>query len=126
MHDLRFLADMNISPETVFLLRQEGWNIDRVSDLMGPSATDTEILEYARSNSMVVITQDLDFSMLLAVGGYVSPSVVNIRIEYATPQSVVDRLLAVAPALAKELRKGTVITIDETTARHRGLPIGRE
>ena len=45
---LRLLADMNISPQTVESLRQGGWDVVRVPDLLPPKATDIEILEMAR------------------------------------------------------------------------------
>jgi predicted nuclease of predicted toxin-antitoxin system len=83
--DLEFLADMNISPLTVEQLRQQGLNVIRVSEIMKSNSKDKEVLAYARDNNKVLITQDLDFSMLLAVGGYTKPSVINLRLEKAHP-----------------------------------------
>jgi len=74
MATLRFFADMNISPRTVRLLREQGWDILRVSEVLPASAKDLEVLEFARRERRVVITQDLDFSVLLALSGYSSPS----------------------------------------------------
>ena len=71
------LADMNISPLSVDALRREEWDILRVSDLLKVNATDTEILALARQQNRVVITQDLDFSTLLALGGYNQPSLIT-------------------------------------------------
>lgn len=64
MFDLRFLADMNISPLSIKRLQDRGWDIFRVSEFMEPSAKDTAILEFARQENRVIITQDLDFSKL--------------------------------------------------------------
>jgi predicted nuclease of predicted toxin-antitoxin system len=83
--DLEFLADMNISPLTVEQLRQQGLNVIRVSEIMKSNSKDKEVLAYARDNNKVLITQDLDFSMLLAVGGYTKPSVINLRLEKVDP-----------------------------------------
>lgn len=123
MPDLEFLADMNISPLTVEQLRQQGWNIIRVSEIMKSNSKDKEVLAYARDNNRVLITQDLDFSMLLAVGGYSKPSVINLRLEKAHPDYVTTRIMEVVSAMAKELEEGVVISVDETSARYRNLPI---
>ena len=123
MVDLEFLANMNISPLTVEQLKQHGWNIIRVSEIMKSNSTDAEVLAYARENNKIVITQDLDFSMLLAVGGHAKPSVINLRLKKANPDYVTERIMEVVPAMAKELGKGVVISVDEATARYRNLPI---
>lgn len=76
MPELEFLADMNISPLTVDRLKKLGCNVIRVSDVMDRKSKDIEILTYALEHDKVVITQDLDFSMALAVSGYKKPSVI--------------------------------------------------
>ena len=123
MPDLEFLANMNISPLTVEQLRQQGWNIIRVSEIMNSNSKDKEVLAYARDNNKVLITQDLDFSMLLAVGGYTKPSVINLRLEKAHPDYVTTRIMEVVAALAKELAAGVIMSVDETSARYRNLPV---
>ena len=120
---LKFLANMNISPLTLEDLRKLGWEIVRVSEVMDKRSKDVEILEYARSHNKVVITQDLDFSMLLAVGGYEKPSVINLRLENATPKFVTSRIIQVVSEMEKELAVGIVVSVDETSARYRNLPI---
>jgi len=70
---LEFLANMNISPVTVEQLRTRGWNIKRVSEVMDKGSKDIDILIYAQRQNKVVITQDLDFSTLLALRGYTKP-----------------------------------------------------
>ena len=71
MAGTRLLANMNISPKTVEAPQQQGWDIVRISHLVPVNAPDQEILELARREDRVLITQDLDFSTLLALG--VSP-----------------------------------------------------
>lgn len=77
MPRVEFLANMNISPLTVRDLRMLGWNIVRVPEIMDKKSKDMDILTYARDHNKVVITQDLDFSSLLALKGYVKPSVMD-------------------------------------------------
>ncbi len=125
MPKLAFLADMNISPLTVLQLKERGWDIMRVSEVMDKSAKDLDVLEHASRHDMVIITQDLDFSMLLAVKGYGKPSLVNVRLEEAKPAYVTSRIIDTVLTLEPELAKGAVVTVDETSVRYRYLPIMR-
>ncbi len=126
MAKLEFLANMNISPLTVRQLRAQGWNITRVSEVMEKGSKDIDILTYAQKQNKIVITQDLDFSTLLALRGYTKPSVINLRLENPRPGFVSERVLDVVSMMEKELQEGVIITIDETTARYRNLPIRLE
>lgn len=123
MPELEFLANMNISPLTVVNLREIGWKIVRIPEVMDKKSKDMKILEYARNNSKAIITQDLDFSALLAVGGYEKPSVINLRIENPTPEVVTQRIIQVVSKIEKELAEGIVASVDETSIRYRNLPI---
>jgi predicted nuclease of predicted toxin-antitoxin system len=117
---------MNISPLTVSRLKRGGWDIIRSSDVMDKSAKDLDLSEYARQHNMVVITQDLDFSMLLAIKGYEKPSLINVRLEEAKPDYVANRIIDAVSELEPELSRGAVVTVDETSVRYRHLPITQE
>lgn len=123
---MKFLADMNISLKTVAALRKQGWNIVRVSEILAPDASDQEILEFARREGRTVITQDLDFSALLALGGHSSPSLLTLRLARSDPETVTRRLLQVVPAVKDELQRGAVVTVEEVAVRVRQLPISYE
>ena len=123
MTDLRLLADMNLSPLTVESLQREGWDIVRVSNLLPVDATDREILELARREDRVVVTQDLDFSALLALGGHRWPSLVTLRLLVSDPERVARRLLQVLPRVEAALRDGSAVTVEDVAVRVRRLPI---
>lgn len=120
---VRFLANMNISPKTVEALRQRGWDIVRVSDLLPVQATDQEVLELARRESRVVVTQDLDFSALLALGGHSRPSLITLRLSISDPDTVTRRLLDVLTRVKHDLQEGRAVTIGDVAVRVRKLPI---
>lgn len=120
----RFLADLNISPLTVAELRRRGWEVARSSDLVLATAPDMEIFELARREGFVVITQDLDYSTLLALSGHYKPSLVTLRLTDSSPESVIRRLLAVLPLLEAALSEGCAATIEDEAVRVRKLPIG--
>lgn len=123
MPRLEFLTNMNISPLTVEGLRKIGWDIIRVSEILDKKTKDIEILTYAQDHNKVVITQDLDFSTLLAVRGFRKPSVINLRFGNSRPDFVMDRIIEIVSEMEKELEEGIVISVDETSARYRNLPI---
>lgn len=123
MNGLRFIADVHISPLTVAALQQQGYDILRVTEVLPATAADAEILEFARAENRVVLTQDLDFSALVALGGYVQPSLVTLRLSSAQPDIVSQRLLEVLPQLEQVLVEGSAITIEDSVVRFRKLPI---
>lgn len=102
---MRFLANRNISPKTIAVLRQQGWDIVCVSELLPVNASDQEIMELARQENRAVITQDLDFSALLALGGYARPSLVTLRLAISNPEIVTRRLVQVLPNMEGVLQK---------------------
>lgn len=126
MSELEFIANMNISPLTVEELRKLGWNIVRVSEIMDVRAKDIDILEFARKHNKVLITQDIDFSILLAVGGYEKPSVINLRMGNASPNFITKRIIEVVSEIENELKAGAVVSVDELSVRYRNLPIKLE
>lgn len=120
---LRFLADMNISPQTVGALAAEGMDIVRVSSLLPANASDESILDLARRQGRVVITQDMDFSALLALGGHDRPSLVTLRLLNTDPEVVTQRLRQVLPQMEDALRRGCAVTVEDDAVRIRQLPI---
>jgi len=115
---------MNISPKTVEALQHQGWDIVRVSQLLPVNAPDQEILELARREDRVVVTQDLDFSALLALGGYDRPSLITLRLSMSDPEIITRRLLSVLPRIKQALLEGCAVTIEDVAVRVRRLPIG--
>ena len=125
MPELKFLADMNISPLTVAALRIKGFEIARVSEVLDAKSTDACILKFARDDNRIIITQDLDFSMLMAINGYERPSLISLRLNNPTHESVTDHILKILGCLSAELGQGITVVADEFTIRYRSLPISK-
>ncbi len=123
MSKLNFIADVHISPLTVAALQLNGYDVQRSTELLPATAADVDILELARVENRIVITQDLDFSMLIALGRYQQPSLITLRLSSAKPDYVTKRLLAILPQLEKELTEGSALTINDDSMRVRKLPI---
>ena len=64
---MRLLADVHISPRTVAFLRSLGHDAVRVGDAIPATASDVEIVEAAVRDERTILTQDLDFSAIVAL-----------------------------------------------------------
>ncbi len=117
------IADVHISPLTVAALKRQGYDIGRSTDFLPANAADIEILEFARVENRIVLTQDLDFSMLVALSNYEQPNLITLRLSSAKPDVVTQKLLEVLPNLNQDLIEGSAITIDDNSIRVRKLPI---
>jgi predicted nuclease of predicted toxin-antitoxin system len=80
-------------------------------------------MAWARQNEYVVFTHDLDFGALLAVTEAEGPSVIQIRTTDVTPDAQGQRLLVALEQFKEHLADGALISIDESRARVRLLPL---
>ncbi len=120
---MRYLADHHISPRTVTLLKTSGHDVIRVSDILPQDAPDSLILERARLDRQTVITQDLDYSALLASTHYTQPSVVSLRLQNNRPERLASILLKILPTIEDDLRTGAIVVVEENRIRVRSLPL---
>ena len=120
---MRLLADLHISPQTVEFLKSLGHDVFRVNDVLPVNADDELIIEQARRDSRVILTQDLDFSRLIAVGGQSTPSLISLRLKSSRIEYVNSLLSRVLSDLEAEGVDAAIITIDDSTIRRRSLPI---
>lgn len=80
-------------------------------------------MQWARDNDYVVFTHDLDFAALLAMSRETGPSVLQVRGHDVLPEAIGLHVVAVLQRHTVDFESGAVITIDESTARVRILPI---
>lgn len=120
---MKLLVDMNLSPRWVGLLADAGIKAAHWSALGAKNAPDTEIMAYARVNSYVVLTHDLDFSAILAATHGEKPSVVQIRADDVSPDVIGLQVIAALRQMTSELEEGALLTIDPNRTRMRLLPL---
>jgi predicted nuclease of predicted toxin-antitoxin system len=120
---MRLLADLHISPRTVQFLRRLGHDVVRVSDVAPPSLPDQEIIALAVREHRAVLTQDLDFSRLVALSGARQPSLISLRLSTARIERVNDALEQALPTLESSVQDGAAITIEDHRIRVRRLPL---
>ena len=122
---MRFLADAGVSPRTVEFLRQLGHDAVHVRTLGLQRSPDLELVHRARADSRVVLTFDLDFGDILALGLLDKPSVILFRLADERAESVNHHLSTVLSERRAELEAGALILVEDTQYRVRKLPIGR-
>ena len=122
---MRFLADAGISPKTVEFLTQLGHEATHVRTLGLQRAPDVVLVERARADGSVVITFDLDFGDILALGVLDKPSVIIFRLTDERADSVNRRISVVLEERLTDLQLGALILVEDSRYRVRKLPIGR-
>lgn len=96
---MRFLADAGILPKTVEFLKQLGHEVTHVRTLGLQRAPDADIVERARTDGSIVLSFDLDFGDILALGVMNKPSAILFRLADERADSVNARLSKKHPQL---------------------------
>ncbi|WP_375472301.1 DUF5615 family PIN-like protein [uncultured Nostoc sp.] len=120
---MKILIDMNLSPDWVAVFQR--YNISSVhwSTIGNPREKDAIIMEWARTNSYIVFTHDLDFGTLLAATGADTPSVIQVRAQDILPNSIENLVVSALNQFESLLESGALVTIDQAQSRVRILPI---
>jgi len=114
---------MNLSPRWVDDLKAAGIDAQHWSTIGPADAPDPEILEYAARHGFVLLTQDLDFSAILAATGGRTPSVVQVRSDNLDPFIIAPVVVRALEQLAAELAAGALVSIDPARIRLTVLPL---
>ena len=122
---MRFLANAGVSPKTVDFLKELGHEAVHVRTLGLERADDRALIDRAVADSSIVITFDLDFGDILALGVLDKPSVIICRLADERADSVNRHLTTVLAERHPELESGALILVEDTRYRVRKLPIGR-
>ena len=120
---MRVLLDMNIPLRYETLLLERGISILRWSDIGTPDATDDEIIAYASDNELVILTFDLDFSIILSATHKLKPSIVQIRASILQAKNAIDLIADALIRYEDELNIGAVLSINLNKARLHILPL---
>ena len=120
---MKLLADLHIAPRTVDSLRAKGHDVVRAGEVLPPTASDVQLVALARAEQRTVLTQDLDFSAIVALSGESGPSIISLRLESSRIENVNTRLDQALRTLETELSRGALVTVEEGRIRIRTLPI---
>jgi predicted nuclease of predicted toxin-antitoxin system len=120
---MKIVIDMNLSPEWEDVLCSAGWMATHWSRVGAVNASDRKILSWVKVNGYVLLTHDLDFGAILAASGANAPSVIQVRAQDLTPSHLAPLVLRVLSQFREVLARGALISVDDTSARTRMLPL---
>jgi predicted nuclease of predicted toxin-antitoxin system len=120
---MKLVVDVNLSPSWVRRLTERRLEAVHWSEIGSVTAPDEEILGWTRSQSLVLLTNDLDFSAILAATGDDSPSVVQLRTQDLMSDTAADSVVAAVTAYADEIQRGALLSVNESGTRVRLLPL---
>jgi predicted nuclease of predicted toxin-antitoxin system len=106
-------------------LARHGFEAVHWSTIGSATAPDVEILAWAIEHHFIVVTNDLDFSAILAASAGAAPSVVQIRMHDLLSDSAADSVAHAVAAYQEEIERGALLSIDEGGTRVRMLPLRR-
>lgn len=120
---MKLLVDMNLSPSWADRLVRHGFEAVHWSTIGAATAPDVEILAWANEHEFVLITNDLDFSAILAGGAVRGPSVIQLRTQDLLSDLAVRIVAKALQAHREDIKRGALLSIDEGGMRVRMLPL---
>jgi predicted nuclease of predicted toxin-antitoxin system len=120
---MKILIDMNLSPSWARVLNEAGIEAIHWSEIGLATTPDPAIMAYAAANGFVILTNDLDFGIALAIADREKPSVAQIRGEDLRPGSTGTHVVLALRQMRVELEAGALLTIDPKRTRLRLLPL---
>jgi predicted nuclease of predicted toxin-antitoxin system len=122
---LKIIVDMNMSPRWALFLRERGHDAKHWRDIGNGDDSDELIAAHCAGVNAIVLSQDLDFSQLLAWNGASKPSVVQVRAKNLRPDEIGQFVANAISRSEKQLAKGAVVTVKPPRFRYAMLPLGQ-
>jgi predicted nuclease of predicted toxin-antitoxin system len=114
---------MPLSAALARWLAGEGHDAVHASDLKLQCAADAEIMSRAAQEGRTVITADLDYPRLLALGQAIEPSLILFRHGDWSEAETIARLSDILCALSEADITQSILVVDRNRVRRRRLPI---
>jgi predicted nuclease of predicted toxin-antitoxin system len=119
---MKILLDMNISPDWVEYLKNEGFEAVHWVSIGWSTAPDTEIFNWAAKNGFVIFTHDLDFSAILAATNASAPSVFQFRTQDSLPSAIGKTVTQILQQFETQFEQGILLSYDTKRTKVRILP----
>ncbi len=120
---LQLVIDMNLSPEWIAELAENGVGAVHWSTVGDPRAADSDVMAWALANGYVVFTHDLDFGTILALTHAAGPSVLQVRGQNVMPEHMGPLVVAALRQHDDALSAGAIVVVEEKKSRVRVLPL---
>ena len=113
---------MGVSPRVVEWLRSAGHDAVHLRDEGLHRLPNWQIFAKGAAESRVVLTFDLDFAEIVALGGDSRTGVVIFRLRDTRTDTVIRRLQVVLGRSAESLDEGAIVVVEDTRHRVRKFP----
>ena len=120
---MNLLIDENLPSRWCAFLATFGITATHWTDVGQTGAPDDILFDYAATNRLIILTQDLDFTRMLALRGCHLPSVIQLRVPCPTPELAGTALIHVLEDRKEQLESGCLVSLDIRSHRVRLLPL---
>lgn len=120
---MKFLLDMGLARSTAIYLRERGYDALYLREEGLQRLPDEKIVKKTLAERRIIITHDLDFGRLIALGQEVNPSDITFQLDNMQPVRVNHFLAQVLAQFSDELRHGALVSVKEQAIRVRILPV---
>ena len=120
---MKFLIDMPLSPELAAWLRSRQHDARHATELGLARAPDAEIMATAQKKGRTIVTADLDYPRLLALGRSSGPSLILFRDGVWSEVEVIEHMEELLGALTPGEIESSIIVIERHRIRRRRLPL---
>jgi len=114
-----FKIDENLHKEVNELLRDNGHDAVTVYDQQLRGQADEEIAAVCKREERVIVTQDLDFSNIVAYPPEDYPGIIVFRLHDPSRPSILAAMRRLLPLLATQSLSGCLWTVDDAGMRIR-------
>jgi len=120
---MNFLLDENLIPRFCEILKNLGYSVRHVYDVGLDQTPDEDIVAFARASGETILTNDLDFSRIMALSKEEFPSIITFRLGAMNENLFREIVKLNFSELIESAQEGNLITIDEGGIRIRKLPL---
>lgn len=120
---MKFLVDMPLSPTLAKWLIDAGHDAVHASALGMSRAPDTEIMSRAKEEGRIVVSADLDYPRLLALGQALEPGLILFRGGDWSDADVIVRMRELLRSLSAVEFEQSILVVERDRVRRRRLPI---
>lgn len=107
-----FLLDVGISPKIINLLVELGHKANHTASVGLEKASDSEILDYAIRNDLIVITSDLGFGNLAVLEKRPIPGMIILRLNNPNAEQMLSSIRRVLTSKRiEEIRRSVTVVL---------------
>lgn len=123
---MNIIIDENLPPVWCEYLKQRGHHAVHWKDIGSLGDPDEVIFDTAQANGSVILTQNLDFTRMIALRGTKLPSLIQLRVDCPIPSKVGHSVIQILKTYETPLKQGALLSLENNQHRIRLLPLKHE